>query len=86
MEYANTIMNQFFSSKEERLKYEEEFRHACDRAWLIAGGEKKGREEGRAEGRHTEKLQTARNMKADGMPVATITKYTGLSAEQIAEL
>ncbi|AVM69923.1 hypothetical protein C3V36_12125 [Lachnospiraceae bacterium oral taxon 500] len=82
MEYANTIMNQFFSSKEERLKYEEEFRHACDRAWLIAGGEKKGREEGR----HTEKLQTARNMKADGMPVATITKYTGLSAEQIAEL
>lgn len=35
MEYANTIMNQFFSSKEERLKYEEKFRHACDRAWRI---------------------------------------------------
>ena len=82
MEYANTIMNQFFSSKEERLKYEEEFRHACDRAWLIAGGEKKGREEGR----HTEKLQTARNMKVNGLSADMIIKCTGLSAEQIAEL
>lgn len=86
MEYANTIMNQFFSSKEERLKYEEEFRHACDRAWLIAGGEKKGREEGRAEGRHTEKLQTARNMKVNGLSADMIIKCTGLSAEQIAKL
>lgn len=85
MEYANTIMNQFFSSKEERLKYEEEFRHACDRAWLIAGGEEKGRKEGILIGEQR-MLQAARNMKADGMSASSIIKYTGLTAEQIAEL
>jgi len=90
MEYANTIMNQFFSSKEERLKYEEEFRHASDRASLFAAGQEKGREIGRAEGeqqgRRREKLETVRNMKADGIMVPMIMKYTGLTAEQIAEL
>ena len=90
MEYANTIMNQFFSSKEERLKYEEEFRHASDRASLFAAGQEKGRTEGilvgEQQGRRREKLETARNMKADGIMVPMIMKYTGLTAEQIAEL
>ena len=67
-------MNQFFSSKEERLKYEAAFRYDCDRASLFAAGQETG------------KLQTARNMKADGMPVPDIMKYTGLTAGQIAEL
>lgn len=90
MEYANTIMNQFFSSKEERLKYEEEFRHASDRASLLAAGKKQGRKEGiqigEERGEQRGRLQTARNMKVDGMPVSAIMKYTGLTAKQIAEL
>ena len=32
------------------------------------------------------KLETARQMKADGMAVETIAKYTGLSAAEIAAL
>jgi predicted transposase/invertase (TIGR01784 family) len=46
----------------------------------------KGKEEGRAEGRAEALLATARSMKADGLPVATIAKYTGLAEAEIAEL
>ena len=46
----------------------------------------KGKEEGRAEGRAEALLATARTMKADGLPVATIAKYTGLSPEEITNL
>ena len=33
-----------------------------------------------------DKLQTARQMKADGLPVETIAKYTGLNADEIKAL
>jgi uncharacterized protein YebE (UPF0316 family) len=33
-----------------------------------------------------DKLQTARQMKADGLPVETIAKYTGLTADEIRSL
>lgn len=42
--------------------------------------------EGFAEGRADEKIDIARTMKSDGLPIETITKYTGLSAEEIANL
>ena len=42
--------------------------------------------EGFAEGRADEKIDIARTMKSDGLPIETITKYTGLSAEEIAAL
>ena len=35
---------------------------------------------------HQDKLETARQMKADGMAVEAIAKYTGLSADEIARL
>ena len=74
MEYANGIMNQFFSSKEERLKYEAAFRYDCDRASLFAAGQETG------------KLQTARNMKAKNFDLETIQEITGLTAKQIEAL
>lgn len=49
-------------------------------------GKKKGLEEGREKGKEEEKLAIARGMKGDGMPVETIAKYTGLSAEEIGRL
>jgi len=56
----------------------------------MADAEKKGRNEGliegRSEGRNEEKLENARKMKADNMSVSQISKYTGLSAETIAQL
>ena len=60
------------------------------RAEGLAEGEAKGRAEGlaegRAEGQLAERLDTARKMKADGMPSGIIAKYTGLTAEQIENL
>ena len=49
-------------------------------------GLKEGREEGRAEGRAEEKLAIARGMKAGGMSIEMIAKYTGLTPEEIAAL
>ena len=41
---------------------------------------------GRREGRNEEKLENARKMKADNMPISQISKYTGLSTEAIDQL
>ena len=52
----------------------------------IAIGEKRGRAEGRTEGIAEGKIETARNMLKDGLSADLITKYTGISAQQISEL
>ena len=49
-------------------------------------GEAKGRVEGRAEGERSMAMETAREMKADGMTAAIIAKYTGLAIEEIESL
>lgn len=46
----------------------------------------KGKTEGVEEGRSAEREDTARKMKSDGLPPDVITRYTGLSAEEIAKL
>ena len=51
-----------------------------------AEGRAEGMAEGRQEGRQEEKFVIARGMKADGLLVETIAKYTGLSAEEIENL
>ena len=45
-----------------------------------------GREEGRAEGLAEGKVEIAKGMLSDGMPVDKISKYTGLTAEEIISL
>ena len=45
-----------------------------------------GREEGKEEGKKQAQLENARKMKADGMPIDLIQKYSGLTAEEIAGL
>ena len=55
-----------------------------------AEGREEGREEGRAEGREEgraeEKLTMASRMKADGLPIEAIAKYTGLTIGEISKL
>ena len=51
-----------------------------------AEGRAKGLEEGRAEGEHSKALETARQMKSDGMSTELIAKYTGLLPEAIEKL
>ena len=49
-------------------------------------GRAEGREEGRAEGRAEGIAETARKMKEGGLPIEQISKFTGLSIEEISNL
>ena len=81
-------------SKEEYAKYfeSEKIYHDLDGAFRTASakgmekGRAKGRAEGRAEGELNKAMETARNMKADGMAAELIAKYTGLTVEEIKQL
>ena len=94
MQYANEVMNQFYADRQERLNYEAAVRYESDRATLweagvdkgILIGEKRGLRRGEQQGRRSEKIETARNMKARNFDAETIREITGLTAEQIAEL
>ena len=49
----------------------------------MTNGIEVGRAEGIVEGIEKEKLVIARQMKVDGLPYDTISKYTGLPVEKI---
>jgi predicted transposase/invertase (TIGR01784 family) len=49
-------------------------------------GEKKGEVKGRNEGEKAKAIAIAREMKKEGLPVAQIEKFTGLSAKEIEKL
>ena len=51
-----------------------------------AEGLAEGHAEGLAEGQQQEKIETARKMKADGMPAELIAKYTGLRLEEVNDI
>ena len=44
------------------------------------------KKEGRQEGKHEEAIAIAREMKADGIPIEQIVKFTKLSIEEIKKL
>ena len=48
--------------------------------------ERKAREEGEAEGKAEGKAEVARNMLSDGLDIAKVAQYTGLSAEEVQAL
>ena len=52
----------------------------------LAKGEAKGRAEGISAGRSEATFEMAKKMKADGLGVEAICKYTGLSPEQVEGL
>ena len=81
-------------SEEERRQYEAsqkeywDYTSTMDTAYMKGEkkGLEKGLEKGRAEGRAEGILETARKMKADGLPCETIAKYTGLTTDEITTL
>ena len=77
-------------SKEEYAKYFESEKVYYDNDGAIRTAEAKGlakaRAEGRAEGIEENKRANARRMKADNMDINLISKYTGLTAEEISTL
>ena len=89
-------------TKEERLYYDVALRKYRDTLCVLESAEQRGLKKGRAEGlaegraeglakglakgRAEGRLEIARNMKADGMSIELIQKYSGLSSEEIAKL
>ena len=65
-------------SKEDRLKYDESIKVYRDQLAVMEYERLQGEARGRA--------NVARSMKADGMPVETIARYTGLTPEAIERL
>lgn len=74
----------------EKSAYNEGQLEAYDRFWDAVYRERvffdDGFNKGRAEGRAEEKVSFARMLKADGVAVEVINKYTGLNSEEIAAL
>ena len=71
---------------EKMQQYEADMRTEIDKWAELAYAEEKGLAEGRAEGRAEGLAETARAMLADGMDPVLVTKYTGLSAEELEAL
>ena len=76
----------FKARKEEREKYDESIKVYRDQLVTITYAREEGIEEGIEKGRAEEKFEIARKMRALKLPVETIMKATGLSAEEIGEL
>ena len=64
----------------EQLRAEEEWRRGYNTAVLVS------KEEGIAEGQTEAKLSMAKKMKEDSVDLKFISKYTGLSIEEIKKL
>ena len=85
-------------SEKDQLRYESDLKNYMDtmsciefatikgREEGLAEGHEKGLAEGLAEGKSSATIEIARNMKAEGMTIAMISKFTGLSAEEIGTL
>lgn len=73
-----------YERMEARLKYK--LQYNTDMSLARQEGLEQGRAEGEAAGRKEMKLQLARTMKAEGESIEKISKYTGLTAEEIEEL
>jgi predicted transposase/invertase (TIGR01784 family) len=70
----------------ERRQYEASLKEYWDYTSTLDTAEQKGEKKGIKKGMKQEKEDTARRMKADGMTVELIAKYTGLTAEEIEGL
>ena len=77
-------------TREERARYEEEWKNYNDlyntMDFAEAKGRKEGRKEGREEGRVEEKLSIACQLKLMGLPATQISQATGLTLEEIEKL
>ena len=71
---------------EDKVKYDFNMTTERDIHNQIRYAEKKGREEGRAEGEEKRNLENAKNFKKLGVAVETIAQATGLTVEQVEAL
>ena len=79
---AGEILMEISESLREWSKKEMRFKAEADRLAALDASHDKGLEEGIAQG----KMEDARGMKAENIPVETIVKITGLTTEQVEAL
>ena len=70
----------------ERRQYETSLKEYWDYTSTLDTAYIKGEKKGREEGRRDKAVESARRMKADGMPAELIAKYTGLDMETVNSL
>ncbi|MCC8068185.1 MAG: hypothetical protein LIO71_00220, partial [Ruminococcus sp.] len=73
-------------SREEHDRYIRDLHDAASFLRTQEIKEEIARKEGREEGKELEKIRMAREMKIDGESIEKISRYTGLTPDQIAEL
>ena len=87
---AETELLKMKLSKEELIIYEKYIEDRRQNKSMMTtnfmAGEIKGREEGIQEGKLEEKLETAKKMLLDNIEISLISKFTGLSIEEIKRL
>ena len=80
------VINFASMSEEDQEMYESELRWILNRNSELDTALDKGREEGLAKGIEQGKFDDARKMKAEKVPIESISRWTGLTLEQISEL
>ena len=92
MSYGDNTYKKLFSaeiakySRAEREQYEESLKYYRDIKNVIDTAFEDGELKGKIEGKIEERTEIARVMKSDGLPFDIISKYTGLSIEEIEKL
>ena len=72
--------------EKKRAQYEQDMYDERRFQGQMAASYKNGLEAGIAEGREEERLEMARKMLAEGIPVDVVVKCSGLSADELTEL
>ncbi|GHV46384.1 hypothetical protein FACS1894204_07880 [Synergistales bacterium] len=90
MKMAVGRLKQLSADERTRMRYEARELYLMDEMARIEGAEArgiaKGNAEGKAEGQHEKALEVARSMFADAMSVDIVSKFTGLSVEELNKL
>ena len=84
--YRWLVLAAISKDEHERAKFLSRRKFETDMASNLLTVEERGRIEGRIEGRLNEKIEIARDMKAEGIPVEAITRFTKLSVSEIEKL
>jgi predicted transposase/invertase (TIGR01784 family) len=79
---ASQVLMSITKDEVERARLMSEYKYVVDTQSKVV----QAKREGIWEGTRKEKLETARKMKADNMPINLIAKYTGLTEQQAADL
>ena len=90
LDMAGSVLTAISKDEHERAKFMSRRKFETDQMSNLLTAEERGRiagrEEGFEEGRAEERTSLVLRMKADGVPLETISRYTGLSVEEIERL